>query len=69
MGYFGKLDQYQLYFVVVEIWIIQIVFSVFWLRRFREGPVEWIWRCLTYGKWFGLKRKFQRIEKTAPIPS
>jgi uncharacterized protein len=28
----------------------QILFSTFWLRYFRFGPVEWIWRQLTYGK-------------------
>ncbi|MBG7608104.1 MAG: DUF418 domain-containing protein [Verrucomicrobia bacterium] len=28
----------------------QIVFSVFWLKFFRYGPMEWLWRSLTYGK-------------------
>ena len=62
MGYFGKLDHHQLYFIVVEIWIVQIVFSVYWLRHFREGPVEWLWRCLTYAKWLPLKRRKNSIE-------
>jgi uncharacterized protein len=26
-----------------------VVFSVFWLGRFRFGPAEWLWRSLTYG--------------------
>jgi len=29
---------------------LQIPVSVWWLRRFRFGPVEWVWRCLTYAK-------------------
>lgn len=29
----------------------QIAFSRFWLTRFRYGPVEWLWRSLTYGNW------------------
>ena len=62
MGYFGKLEQYQLYFIVVEIWIAQIVFSVYWVRHFLEGPVEWLWRCLTYGKRLPLKRRKKSIE-------
>ncbi len=51
MGYFGMLKQYQLYFFVVEISMVQIVFSIFWLRHYQTGPVEWLWRCLTHGKW------------------
>ncbi|MVM29039.1 DUF418 domain-containing protein [Spirosoma sp. HMF4905] len=50
LGYFGSLQFYQLYFVVAEIWLIQIVFSVVWLKYFRFGPLEWLWRSLTYGK-------------------
>ena len=51
MGYFGRLDQWQLYFLVIEICVVQIVFSVVWLRYFQYGPAEWIWRCLIYKKW------------------
>lgn len=32
----------------------QIAFSRLWLFRFRFGPVEWLWRCATYGRWFPL---------------
>jgi len=49
-GYFGDLKLYQLYFVVAEIWLLQLVFSVFWLQNFRFGPLEWLWRSLTYGE-------------------
>ena len=64
MGYFGKLDQHQLYFVVTEIWILQIVFSVYWIRHFREGPVEWLWRCLTYGRWLPFRRRVQAAQES-----
>ena len=36
------------------VFILQILFSACWLRYFRFGPLEWIWRMLTYGKWFPL---------------
>ena len=49
LGYFGDLKLYQLYMVVAEIWLMQLVFSVVWLRTFRFGPFEWLWRSLTYG--------------------
>lgn len=32
----------------VVFFTVQIIFSIWWLRFFRYGPVEWIWRCLTY---------------------
>ncbi len=34
----------------IGIIILQIPFSAWWLSRFRFGPVEWIWRRLTYGR-------------------
>ena len=58
-GYFGRLTQAQLYFFVVEIWIVQMVFSVFWLRFYQYGPVEWLWRCLVYWKRFSNKKENQ----------
>ena len=30
--------------------VLQIPLSAWWLSRFRFGPVEWIWRRLTYGR-------------------
>ncbi|MGB5028256.1 MAG: DUF418 domain-containing protein [Chitinophagaceae bacterium] len=56
-GYFGRLQQWQLYFMVAEIALVQIVFSVFWLRYFTMGPLEWLWRCLIYRKWLPWKIK------------
>ena len=51
MGYFGRLQQYQLYLVVAEICIVQIVFSILWLRYFYYGPAEWLLRSLMHWKW------------------
>lgn len=39
---------------VICVFIFQICFSALWLRFFRFGPLEWIWRCLTYLKLFPL---------------
>lgn len=50
LGYFGKLQLYQLYYVVAVVWILQIIWSHIWLRYFRFGPLEWLWRSLTYWK-------------------
>ena len=50
LGYWGKLERHQLYYIVFTIWAAQIVISPIWLKHFHFGPVEWLWRYLTYGK-------------------
>ena len=50
LGWYGQLERHQLYYVVGAIWAFQLVFSPLWLRVFRFGPVEWLWRWLTYLK-------------------
>jgi len=39
----------------VVIFAVQVVVCQWWLRRFRFGPVEWLWRSLTYLKWQPLR--------------
>jgi uncharacterized protein len=56
-GYFGRLSQRELYYLVIEIWLVQTVFSVLWLRFYHYGPVEWLWRWLIYAKRFPNKKK------------
>jgi len=50
LGYWGKLERHQLYYIVFFTWAAQIVISPIWLKHFAFGPVEWLWRYLTYGK-------------------
>ncbi|APW97943.1 hypothetical protein CHINAEXTREME_09195 [Halobiforma lacisalsi AJ5] len=50
LGLFAQLSRLELLGVVVAIWAIQVPLSVAWLNRFRFGPVEWVWRTLTYGE-------------------
>ncbi|MCE6963711.1 DUF418 family protein [Enterobacter sp. MW07] len=47
LGLFMKFDRLQLLAFVLPVWAANILFSVYWLRRFRQGPVEWLWRQLT----------------------
>lgn len=49
-GNYNKLKFHQLYYVVGAVWVFQIIFSAIWLRYFRFGPFEWVWRSLTYWK-------------------
>jgi uncharacterized protein len=63
LRYFNQFERHQLYYIVFAIWAFQLVFSPLWLRFFRFGPVEWLWRYLTY-----LKRPpFRRSELEAAV--
>ena len=55
-GLFGELTRGQLYLVVLATWAIMLAWSKPWLDRYRYGPLEWLWRCLTYGKIFPNRR-------------
>jgi len=50
LGLFGSVTRVEQLGFVLVVWVVQIVLSVLWLRSFRFGPVEWIWRTLTYGE-------------------
>src|SRR5215831_17180510 len=47
-GMFGRLPFYKLFYVVTAIWVVNLVASTIWLKYFRFGPLEWVWRSLTY---------------------
>jgi uncharacterized protein len=48
LGLYGQLERHQLFYIVFAIWAFQLVASTLWLRRYRFGPLEWLWRYLTY---------------------
>lgn len=50
LGYYNHLKYHQMYYVVGAVWIFQLIFSAIWLRYYRFGPFEWLWRSLTYWK-------------------
>lgn len=56
LGMFCRLDRLQLWLVVAVIWPLQLLLSPWWLKRFRFGPLEWLWRMLTYGQRVPLRR-------------
>ena len=49
LGFFGYFERYQLIWVFLAVVVFQIITSRFWLRRFRMGPLEWLWRSMIYG--------------------
>lgn len=57
LGLYGSVSRLELLPIIVGIWVFQIGFAGFWLSLFKQGPIEWIWRNLTY-------MRIQSIRKT-----
>jgi len=49
-GYFGQVSRVGQILIVFAVWAFLIPFSIIWLRHFRFGPFEWLWRTLSYMK-------------------
>lgn len=61
-GLFGKLQRYELLYVVFSIWIFQLIVSPIWLKYFEFGPLEWVWRRLSYLQKPPFRKKTIHIE-------
>ena len=49
LGLFGRLGVASALAIGVAVYFGQVLFSAWWLGRYRYGPVEWLWRSLMYG--------------------
>lgn len=43
--------------LAIPVFAIQVIGCKLWLKFFNYGPVEWLWRSLTFGKWYPLKKQ------------
>jgi len=48
LGLYARMERKEQILVVFAIWILQLIVSPIWLKHFRFGPLEWLWRSLTY---------------------
>ena len=48
-GLYGRVPRFGQALVVVGVWAVVVAFANGWLARHRYGPLEWLWRSLTYG--------------------
>ena len=65
-GLYGKLEYYQLYAVVAVVWALNLILSPIWLRYYQFGPMEWVWRSLTYWKRQPMRRSaLEELEELA----
>lgn len=53
---FNELSRAQLWLVVLAVWATQLTLSALYLRAFAMGPLEWLWRSLTYAKFLPIPR-------------
>ena len=51
-GLFGTMHRAELLLIVVLGWAMMLTCSRLWLAHHRYGPIEWLWRCLTYWRLF-----------------
>lgn len=49
-GLYGQVSMSTATWLAVAIYVIQVILAEMWLSKFRYGPVEKLWRFLTYGK-------------------
>ncbi|MFU8832367.1 MAG: DUF418 domain-containing protein [Wenzhouxiangella sp.] len=68
IGWFANLSLGSLILFSVALFLCQMVFSKLWLHFFRQGPVEWLWRCQTHGKRLTM-RQAHKIRPSASRPT
>lgn len=57
LGLGGQIGPAIYFPIGIMVYCTQIVFSRYWLKYFQFGPLEWLWRILTYGQWLSLTKK------------
>jgi uncharacterized protein len=48
LGWFNQFSRSELWMIIPVIWLIQLFLSFLWMKKFKQGPLEYIWRRLTY---------------------
>jgi uncharacterized protein len=49
LGLYGHVSRSGQVLIVLAVWVVVVAVANLWLARFRFGPLEWLWRTLTYG--------------------
>jgi uncharacterized protein len=67
LAQFGKHGAVVSTLIALAIFLFQILISTLWLKYFNYGPMEWIWRQLTYGKRLDLRLKGEQSATSSPF--
>ncbi|WP_449539404.1 DUF418 domain-containing protein [Ferdinandcohnia sp. Marseille-Q9671] len=57
LGLYGEVQLFTGFLLAIGIYIVQIGISYVWLKKFRFGPFEWVWRTLTYAQKVDIRKK------------
>jgi uncharacterized protein len=63
LGLIGQVERAGQLLIVLGIWALQLWLSPIWLRHFRFGPLEWLWRSLTYWRLQGFRKNLTGISQ------
>ena len=55
-GLWGEVDRPTLWAIVLAVWALELIWSPLWLSRFKMGPLEWVWRRLSYARPVGIAK-------------
>lgn len=53
----GQVDFHEAMLIVPAIWVFQMAASYLWLKHYAHGPLEWLWRRLTYGRDVSIRKR------------
>jgi len=68
-GLFGRIGPAMALVPTVVLYSAQVVISNWWLQRYRFGPMEWLWRGMTYGKFPAMRRDASEpFAEPMPVP-
>ncbi|RFU66862.1 DUF418 domain-containing protein [Peribacillus saganii] len=57
LNFYGEVSLLTGTFICIIIYLFQVVFSYIWMKNFKFGPFEWLWRSLTYGYFQSMKKE------------
>jgi uncharacterized protein len=67
LGQFGRFGARAATLLALAIFLLQVLLSALWLKYFAYGPMEWIWRQLTYRRRLNLRLKRQPAAVDSPL--
>ncbi|MBT8298447.1 MAG: DUF418 domain-containing protein, partial [Maribacter sp.] len=56
LGYLVELRNGYTFLISILVILVQMVLSKWWLTKFQYGPLEWLWRSITFFKWYPFKK-------------
>jgi uncharacterized protein len=62
LALFSQVERSEQMLFIAGVWIVMMIISPLWLKHFRFGPLEWLWRVLTYMK----MQPFKKASDSAP---